>query len=58
MRWKANSFASTSYVMASINTWIMAARLIRAPRVAVRGTISSNPPASIGAAGEDFISRG
>ena len=46
-------------VMFSVSTWIMATRLIRAPRVAVRGTISSKQAAcDFGAAGEDFISRG
>jgi hypothetical protein len=45
MVWKASSFAGTSYVIASINE-IMSARLITALRVAVRGTISRNPPAA------------
>ena len=45
-RWKANSFSGTSYVISSIITWIMSARQIRAPRIAVRGTNSSTPPAA------------
>ncbi len=44
IRWNANSFTGTSYVILSVNTSTRSTKQINAPSSAVRGKNSSIPP--------------